>query len=432
MTAAFAVAIGVLMLFAFSAFVIYEKRTSAREADQTLAQGIQDIRHELATGEHSLKNLTEFMEEEGNEMHERNLVLQVVDANGKIISQSQQRAPQWPLKGDSWRAVTLQSGEYTIVLSLHWAKTLRQLRVLTLGLIVLGMFMTAAAAAGAWIVVGNTLSPIGSLSRQAHAASVESLIIHLHAPSEDAEVIELVDTLNGLLLRIAETAASRGRFYAAASHELRTPLQALSGHLEVGLSRQRSAEEYRQSLAEAQEQTNRLTSLVQELLLLNQLELMTSSPPQEAVNLADICERVLAYLQRSIEERDLKVSVDLPDFTFMAPLVHTEMILRNLIENAVKYASPGGEVRITVTPENAAPVVEIFNQSLPIAGWTPDRYFEPFFRPDSSRNSSTGGNGLGLAICKAIAHANGWEITLTQEAGGVRAKVILSSSVRTS
>ena len=91
-------------------------------------------------------------------------------------------------------------------------------------------------------MVGRTLSPIDRLSRQAAAASVESLDVRLAAPSRDAEVVRLVATLNGLLQRLSDAAESRGRFYAAASHELRNPLQALLGHVEVTLDKERDRE----------------------------------------------------------------------------------------------------------------------------------------------------------------------------------------------
>jgi two-component system, OmpR family, sensor kinase len=65
--------------------------------------------------------------------------------------------------------------------------------------------------------------------------------------------------------------------------------------------------------------------------------------------------------------------------------------------------------------------LEVFNECPPMPGWNPEKPFEPFYRPDTARNARTGGNGLGLAICRAIATANGWTVALRQEPGGVRA-----------
>lgn len=304
-------------------------------------------------------------------------------------------------------------------------------------LLCLSLFAVLGVAGGAWLLVGRTLSPIGRLAVQAGAASVERLEVRLKAPSRDAEVVELVDTLNGLLSRLAETAAAKGRFYAAASHELRTPLQALSGHLEVALTRARTADEYEQFLQESLKQTRRLTSLVQDLLLLHQLD---SAPPrpQEPVDLAEVCTGVLDHLQPLVEARGLPLSVDLPaGACILAVPTHAEILVRNLIENAVRYASPGGAVTVALSREGTgpstesgggAPCLEVFNECPPLGDRDPQKLFEPFYRPDTARNSRTGGNGLGLAICRAIATANGWQVTLQQEPQGVRAVALFPPS----
>ena len=233
-------------------------------------------------------------------------------------------------------------------------------------------------------------------------------------------MVDLVDTLNGLLSRLAETAAVKGRFYAAASHELRTPLQALSGHLEVALSRGRSAEEYERFLQEAYKQAGRLTSLVQDLLLLHQLD---SAAPraQEPVDLAEVCDGVLSQLAPLMDARELRLAVHLaPDAVILAAPTHAEILIRNVMENAVEYAAEGGEVALCLSACGEGTRLEVFNQCPPASDWNPEKLFEPFFRPDTARNARTGGNGLGLAICRAIATANGWTVTLQQEARGVR------------
>ena len=229
------------------------------------------------------------------------------------------------------------------------------------------------------------------------------------------------ETLNGLLSRLSDAAAMRGRFYAAASHELRTPLQALSGHLELALTRPRSAETYREVIAEAQTQSHRLMSLVRDLLLLNQLDSATR-PAAETVDPGAACERALNQMASVITSRGLQVESRWESAAeIVAPPTHLEMLTRNLIENAVKYASENGTVRISFTDNGQT--LEVFNSSEPIPNWDSEKLFEPFYRMDASRNAKTGGNGLGLAICKAIADANGWEISIAQVPGGVRAAV---------
>jgi signal transduction histidine kinase len=337
---------------------------------------------------------------------------------------------------DGWhtigeRAVGLESRPMILHILQSRSALAQGQRLQRLELLLLSLCTVLVVAGGAWVLVGRTLSPIRRLAVQASAASVElrhagdrqvaNLRVRLRAPSQDAEVVELVETLNGLLARLAETAAVKGRFYAAASHELRTPLQALSGHLEVALSRERTAEEYETVLHEAHRQTARLTSLVRDLLLLHQLD-SPAARPQEPVDLAEVCDGAPGQLAPLIDARGLRLSADLPPGTeILAIPTHAEILVRNLVENAVKYASSSGQVTLRLTSTGGQARLELFNECPLVPEWNPEKLFEPFYRPDRARSARTGGNGLGLAICRAIAAANGWTVTLRQEPGGVRA-----------
>jgi signal transduction histidine kinase len=420
MTAGFALFIAALMLAVCATFFLYTKRMERQDADASLSQAAQDIQRELRSGEHSLNNPAELFAEENDDFRAAGVALAIVDARGRIVAQSQARIPYWPPRGDAWRTTGFRSGAYTVVIGVPWHETEVELRERTVLLLGLSALVVGFSALGAWVLVGRTLSPIDHLARQAQAASTESLRVQLQAPSPDAEIARLVSTLNDLLARLGETAVVRGRFYAAASHELRTPLQALSGHLEVALSRKRSAAEYEVALCEAHAQAERLTSLVQDLLLLNQLDASTACPPGAPLDLADLCDSELRQLRPLAAARRLQIEAALPDsLEIIAPWNHAAMLLRNLLENAVKYATPGGAVRVQLARDE----LTICNDCAPVAGWDADKYFEPFFRPDASRNSETGGNGLGLAICKALCDSNGWELTLHQQAESVCAVV---------
>ncbi len=111
------------------------------------------------------------------------------------------------------------------------------------------------------------------------------------------------------------------------------------------------------------------------------------------------------------------------DANLEAPSAHVEMLLRNLVENAVKYATPGTALHVELLDSPDKARFEICNAcELPPDAHS-DEWFEPFFRPDDSRNSQTGGNGLGLAICRSICASNGWKITLCPSERGVGALV---------
>lgn len=273
----------------------------------------------------------------------------------------------------------------------------------------------------AWLMIGRTLSPIGALAKQAEEASVDHSGVRLTAPSEDAEMRELVATLNGFLSRMEQAAEEKAHFYGAASHELRTPLQALSGHLEVALSQPRTAEEYAVALREAHEQSQRLTSLVQSILLLHQLQ-GRDSVPKERVDLKAIVLAGKESMSALAEARRLSVesSFDEPSVIPSVP-GHAEILVRNLLENALKYSPEGS----TISFKAGSKRLQVEN---PIEGsdLNSGDLMKPFFRREASRSATGGGNGLGLAICRAICAANGWTMKIDVSDSRLSVSVLLS------
>ncbi|RYG63378.1 HAMP domain-containing protein, partial [bacterium] len=366
-----------------------------------------------------------FLEGENRTLRDFSLSMLVLNKKQDVVARSHSNGVEWPLGGD-WLVETIPTRDYTLILAARWHSTRREIRQLTINLALVTLGVIAATALGSWLLVGRVLSPIDRLSRQAHHASAEDWRVRLQIPSRDVEVVGLVDTLNGLLDRLARTVESRGRFYAAASHELRTPIQGLSALLEVGLSRPRDASQWQEIATQALDESRRLSALTQDLLFLNQLDNQTVAPSASEVDAADIIERIVAQMQTQIETKELKVSLDLPnEADLSAPQNHLEMLFRNLIENAVKYARQGGDVRVVLNRQNQTTHFSVWNSAdLPPAFET-EKLFEPFFRLDSARQSQTGGNGLGLSLVAALCRANGWTTFLRVEDHGMRAQVEL-------
>ncbi|MDE2127195.1 MAG: hypothetical protein KGJ62_11445 [Armatimonadetes bacterium] len=428
MTLAFSAALFVFLAAACTALILYARREASMSATMLLSRAVHKVHHQLTDPDdnHDFSHLLD----DDDDASRLNIAVLVVGTSGKVEYQSQKRVPTWPVRHDGeWRTRVIRTQGGTIVLGLPWRATSHRLRVEAAVLIILSLLILALSSLGAWMLVGRTLSPIHQLAGQADDASVHDLRVTLHPPSGDAELVELVATLNGLLGRVAETAETRGRFYAAASHELRTPLQALSGHLELALRKSRSVEEYRSVIGEASLQSQRLTRLVQDLLLLHQLEVGPSAPP-ETVYLSDVCRRIANQLQTLARSRSITLTMELnDDVSLVAPPMHVEMLVRNLLENAVKYADSGTVVRadLGMSPKSLM-ITNSAHGGLPVE---PERLFEPFFRPDTSRSSETGGHGLGLAICKAIADVNGWQVSLSASGGQVCATIRFNTETPT-
>lgn len=434
LTATFSLCLALLMIAAVCGLIWYSKSSAERNADSLIAAVAKRAMLESSDSKEHY-NPSEMIEELGEDLRGSNLALSVTDGSGKVIGKSQRNAPGLSSVHDrDWRAsvVKLENGD-TVVVGMPWAKTRNSLNFHAIALLSLGAFVVLIASVGAWFLVGRALTPIPLLARQAKASSADdNLAISLKPPSEDREMVELVDTLNGLLRRVTETAAAKGRFYSAASHELRTPLQALSGHLELALSRDRTKEEYKAAAEEAYVQTRRLIALVRALLFLYQLDSSTALPASEPVDLVNTCKRSLSHSRPLIQDRGLRVNVQTPpELSIIAPPSHIDMLVRNIVENAAKYAPEHGLIDLSLTSTAHAIQLEISNECAAPPNWNVDELFEPFSRPDASRNAKTGGTGLGLAICKAIADANDWELSLLSEQGTIRAVIHFSAEHQT-
>jgi len=361
----------------------------------------------------------ELIEEIGD-LNAEGFATVVADDSGSVLSRSRGLAPKWKpgIKEGidperRWILSTVpipRSNGRTLVIGTRWDLTeaglQRQARVLA----AIGVLVVLVTAFGSWALVGSTLSPIARLASQADSAPAETLCVHLVPPSQDAEVVSLVNTLNQLLANLGETAAARARFYAAASHEMRTPLQGLIGHLELAMQRLESNSAAMPRIEEALEQSRRLTGLVQDLLFLNQLEMIPASAESahaEPVNLGECVQRALDEVRGLIDAGHLRLCVSEDnEIEVRAPATHLSALVRNLVENAAKYCPAGGAIEIEV-----APTLRIYNSTDPLDGPTIARLTEPFYRPDPAR-TRPGGNGLGLAICRSVCSANGWAMTL--------------------
>jgi signal transduction histidine kinase len=128
-------------------------------------------------------------------------------------------------------------------------------------------------------------------------------------------------------------------------------------------------------------------------------------------------------LRSPLRERCLRLETAIGDAEVRASPTHVAMLVRNLIENAVRYAPTEGIVAVHLEATPEGPRLDVYNDGSLPADLPPERLFEPFYRADASRSAATGGNGLGLTICKALADKNGWRLLLQREPDGVRAIV---------
>jgi heavy metal sensor kinase len=284
------------------------------------------------------------------------------------------------------------------------------------------------AVAGGYILAGLVLAPVGAMAETARRITAESLSARLPADNPRDEFGRLAGAFNETLSRLEAAFEQLRRFTADASHELRTPLTSLRSIGEVALHRSLTTQEYRDVVASMLEEVDRLTRLVENLLLLTRAEAGRIPMTRTVVDLSELVVGVSDGLRVLAEEKDQVCAVD------VGALVTAECdasILRhgvtNLLYNAIKYTPNKGVIRVatTKTPTGEA-VIEVQDTGPGIPAAHRERVFERFYRVDDARSRDTGGVGLGLAIARWAVEANGGRIELESDEGrGTLFRIVL-------
>ena len=274
----------------------------------------------------------------------------------------------------------------------------------------------------AYILAAAALRPVESMRREAEAVSAAEPGRRLPLPPADDEIARLGETLNTMLGRLETALERERRFVSDASHELRTPLAALRTELELALRRQRTAGELRAALRSAAEESDRLSQLAEDLLVLARSqggELPVR--PQRLVAaelLADVRER---YARRVAEAgRSLELQAD-DRLELSVDRLRAEQALGNLVENALRHGS--GRILLQARRRDGRVELHVRDEG---PGFDPDfleRAFEPFTRGDPARVGP--GAGLGLAIVAVIARAHGGAAHAANRDGGADAWLAL-------
>jgi two-component system OmpR family sensor kinase len=266
-----------------------------------------------------------------------------------------------------------------------------------------------------WFAVGHALQPLDRLTALVGARRVDALD-PLAEAGLPREVQPLVAALNALLGRLRVSLERERAFMADAAHELRTPLTAL--HLQMGMLAKANDEgERRAAMDTLAAGVQRAIHLIEQMLALARQEPRAESPRQ-SVRLDDLAREAVAELVPLADAGGIDLGVSAaPAVTVAADPDSLRTLLRNLVDNAVRYTPPGGRVDVAVeagTGGGGARLV-VSDDGPGIAPEERTRVFDRFYRRAGTRPP---GSGLGLAIVKAIADAHGAQLTLGEGLGG--------------
>jgi len=273
------------------------------------------------------------------------------------------------------------------------------LTVLLLG----GGSLSLLAGFAGYFLAARTLAPIDDITFAAQQISTEDLSARLSLPDTGDEVSRLANTFNNMLDRLESGFKRERQFTGDASHELRTPLTAMQAILNIVREGDRPLEEYHQALDDLADETDRLRSLVENLLSLARGDRSLVIHP-EKIDLSILLSDVADSLRPLAESKGLKLTCDLPAEMFIQG--DLDLLIRlfvNLLDNAIKYTQLG-TIKLTVQRKANIVSIDITDTGVGIPAEHLAHIFERFYRVESARSS--GGSGLGLAIARQIVEAH--------------------------
>ena len=262
-----------------------------------------------------------------------------------------------------------------------------------------------------YFISGHALRPIREFSDKIEEVQAQNLSDSRIEENNVKELNQLGISYNKMLERLSEAFEIQRQFTANAAHELRTPLALMQVQLDLynSASHPGNDTDTLQTIKMVTEQNDKLNRMVKTLLDMSELQTVGRD---DKIILDAIVEEVLADLEPLAVEKNIKLIGKCEDATMIGSDILIYRLVYNLVENAIKYNHPLGQVTVTAYQRNRHVYLSVEDTGSGIPKELRERVFEPFFRVDKSRSRELGGVGLGLAFVREIVRAHDGSICI--------------------
>lgn len=406
-------------------------RGALQQADDMFDYHLQQMAHSMRAG--ALRQLPPgvVLDEDGD------FLVQIWGPDGVQLFRSPRSAlPQSAILGFSdvtvqgtpYRVYTVQTPLQTVQIAQDMSARNARARALALRAVLPVVLMAPLLMLVVGWVVSRSLAPVERARRQVALRAADDL-----SPLADSglpdEVRPLVQELNGLFARVRAAFDSQQHFVADAAHELRSPLAALKLQAQALRGGHVDAHTHEAAVSRLNQGIDRAIHLVEQLLALARAE-GGAAPHPAPVALLDVVRLAMGDALPAAQAAGIDLGVSDPTGTLTLPVngdaAALRMMLRNLIDNAVKYTPSPGQVDVSLRQDGAHAVLAVEDSGPGIAPGERERVFDRFYR-SSGAAAQASGSGLGLAIVQAIAQRHGATVQLdaSPRLGGLRVQVRL-------
>lgn len=433
----FAVLALTLSLFGLSAY--FAMRNSIHETvDEELRARLEGVRGLVErTSQDAGTEVLESELREHSELREGGALLQVSDQQGNWLYRSasmsryeiprpQQTSPQpfttafqdVPLRVLNAK-INVGSQSYFVQVASEMDDFYAALhRFGTLLFVSIPILLLCAALSGYWMS-RRALAPVDQITQTARNISVQSLSSRLVVPQTRDELQRLSETLNSMLERLEGAFKKIVQFTADASHELRTPVAVMRTQAELSLRKARSADEYRDIVAQIHTELERTSELIEKLMLLARADSGAETLQLIPVNVTEIVREACNQGSALAEAKQVAFREQIPNHPVWIKgdphALHRLFLI--LIDNAVKYTPATGRVEVLLQESDGSVVGEVRDTGIGIGAEDLPSVFERFYRADKARSRESGGVGLGLSIGRWIAEAHAGTIEVQSSPG---------------
>ena len=439
------IATAVIMAVVFSVVFFVVQETVYRNLDSDLSYEAGKHTDEIRIFGDSIQFIykMEWAEAEHSEIQVNPVFIQIFDKNGNLMDKSPNlknnelpfrkqeqfggnfneilnkkpiRQIQIPIeengkiKGYVVAAMSLESSKMVLL-------KLRNVLIISYLLLLAGLYFISRYLAGRSII------PIIDIIKTTNRITKNNLNERVNLPENKDELFDLSSGINELLQRIENAIEKERQFTSDASHELRTPLSSLRGTLEVLVRKPRKQFEYEEKIKHSLSEIDRMTIIIEQLLLLARLDANSKTnnfvtDTSLTASLPILVDEILSRYKHQISEKGLTLDLQLEtEKEALVPKYYANIILDNILSNAIKYSKENSSLHITITDFETGFICKIQDEGIGIKKEDIHNLFNPFFRSDALNHKEISGIGLGLSIAKKAADAIGAKLLLESEFG---------------
>jgi heavy metal sensor kinase len=367
-------------------------------------------------------------------LNPRKTMIEVADKNGTVIFRSftvgeeSLMIAEAPINEILMSTVKNEQGEDLRVASTSTSNTriyaaypLAELRDVIENLFSIFLILVPIAllvsVVGGWFLAYISLKPVDDVTKRVQQITAHNLDQKIPPRGVNDEIGRLISTFNSMIERLRSSFEQVRQFSVDASHELRTPLTIMRGEVELTLQNPRTEAEYRRILVSNLEEIIRLSTIVENLLILTKAEMGNHEVAYtEKVDLQDLFQGL--YEDGEIIAEKKRINIELvknEPAIVLGDSVRLRQLMLNLLDNAIKYTPEEGKVSLLLESQNGYAKLSVQDNGMGIPKEEQGKIFDRFYRIDKARSRDLGGTGLGLSIAKLIVEQHRGRIEVESE-----------------